>query len=359
MRPAFLTVLIIALAVPLSAGAQYTNGNAQTIQNSNSSGFVPLAPIPGLTQGATADTAGLANFLNNLYKYLIGLAAALAVIMITWEGLRIATNQDNVSVITDSKGKIYNAIFGLILVLSPYLVFSIINPQILNLSLNLPPLDTKTSSFVGGGTTNAIPTTVDSATGCTVATKGGYLSTATCSSDGTIDATQIAKKWLSSNCAFINNTASPNCLANNQSNGSQFCTQATASCETKSSSSYTLINIGTSDNPNLEPFDTQTSSALSGFISGCNEDGGYVCLNRTVSIIFSTTCPDYKTSLPVSSQKKCYNQSLFCFNATDAKTSSSVTSIFTNPGSILSNLTDTSHNYTCQPTMQFTTQPLQ
>ncbi|MBU6388780.1 hypothetical protein KGQ72_02825 [Patescibacteria group bacterium] len=109
------------------------------------SGFVPLAPIPGLTQGVTADQAGLASFFNNLYKYLIGLAAALAVIMITWGGLEIAMNKDDVSKITDSKGRIYNAIFGLVLVLSPVLVFSIINPSILNLSLNLPPLDTKST----------------------------------------------------------------------------------------------------------------------------------------------------------------------------------------------------------------------
>lgn len=108
-------------------------------------GFVPLAPIPGLTESVTADTEGLAKFFNNLYKYLIGIASALAVIMITWGGLRIATNKDNVSVIMDSKGTIINAILGLILVLSPVLVFTIINPSILNLSINLDPLDTRTT----------------------------------------------------------------------------------------------------------------------------------------------------------------------------------------------------------------------
>jgi hypothetical protein len=110
-------------------------------------GFVPLAPIPGLTEGATADTAGLANFFNNLYKYLIGLAAALAVIEIIWGGLEIST-QDSVSKNKDGKDRIYQAIFGLVLVLSPVLVFSIINPSILNLSLNLPKLDTKSTAPV-------------------------------------------------------------------------------------------------------------------------------------------------------------------------------------------------------------------
>jgi len=115
-------------------------------------GFTALAPIPGLTSPeatsvVNADT--LANFFNNLYKYLIGLAATLAVIQIIWAGINIAMHQDNVSSITDEKGKIRNAIFGLILVLSPVLVFSIINPSILNLSLNLPKLETATTMTIG------------------------------------------------------------------------------------------------------------------------------------------------------------------------------------------------------------------
>ena len=124
-------------------------------------GFVPLAPIPGLTEGVAADEAGLANFFNNLYKYLIGLAATLAVIEIIWGGLQIST-QDSVSKQGEGKERIQEAIFGLVLVLSPVLVFSIINPSILNLSLNLPPIDT-TVAPTPSGTTLAGPTP-DSAT---------------------------------------------------------------------------------------------------------------------------------------------------------------------------------------------------
>lgn len=122
-------------------------------------GFTALAPIPGLTDtGSTAvvNSATLANFFNNLYKYLIGLAATIAVIQIIWAGLDIAFwHKDAVSALQEDKGKIYNAIFGLILVLSPVLVFSIINPSILNLSLNLPKLDTKSATqTTTGGTGN-------------------------------------------------------------------------------------------------------------------------------------------------------------------------------------------------------------
>ena len=108
-------------------------------------GFTALAPIPGLTDispTSVVNSDTLINFFNNLYKYLIGLAATLAVIQIIWAGLDIAYfHKDSVSEITNDKGKIYNAIFGLILVLSPVLVFTVINPSILNLSLNIPPLN--------------------------------------------------------------------------------------------------------------------------------------------------------------------------------------------------------------------------
>ena len=123
---------------------------AQTIQgppapgSPAAGGFVPLAPIPGLTSvdvDSAASSANLADFFNSLYKYLIGLAAVLAIIEIIAGGIQIST-QDSVSKQGEGKERIQQAIFGLVLVLSPVLVFSIINPNILNLSLNLPPIDT-------------------------------------------------------------------------------------------------------------------------------------------------------------------------------------------------------------------------
>ncbi len=139
-------------------------------------GFVPLAPIPGLTKGVTADTPGLATYLNNLYKFIIGLSAVLAVIYIIWGGLEIAT-QDSISKHAVGKQRIEQAILGLVLVLSPVLVFSIINPNILNLSLNLPVLDTQSGrSF----TYNYAP---HKKLTCDTKGKKGILQTAFCFSE--------------------------------------------------------------------------------------------------------------------------------------------------------------------------------
>ncbi len=110
-------------------------------------GFTALAPIPGLTDKSIIDSVGFANFFNNLYKYVIGLAAVLAVIMIIWGGLEIST-QDSISKQGAGRERITQAIYGLILVLLPVLVFTIINPSILKLSLNLTEIDLKHAQYL-------------------------------------------------------------------------------------------------------------------------------------------------------------------------------------------------------------------
>ena len=134
-----------------------------TVLNQSSSGgstgFVALAPIFGLTDASSlsvAKSTNLASFFNNLYKYLIGLAAALAVIMIIWGGLEYST-QDVPSAKQNGKDRILQAILGLVLVLSPVLVFSIINPSILNLSINLKPLDTRSGAPTQTGINPEVP----------------------------------------------------------------------------------------------------------------------------------------------------------------------------------------------------------
>ena len=140
----------------------------------NATGYVPLAPIPGLTSAQdniSADT--LANFLNNLYKYLIGLAAVLAVIQIIRGGFYIM-GQESVTKKGEGRHLIQQAILGLVLVLLPALVFSIINPAILNLSISSfqPIKMEKTKS-------TAIPSAKPDAQTSTVSSTGALSTTQT------------------------------------------------------------------------------------------------------------------------------------------------------------------------------------
>ncbi len=247
-------------------------------------GFVPLAPIPGLTDlsptsAINSDT--LASFFNNLYKYLIGIAATLAVVEIIWAGLDISFfHKDTASAISTDKGRIYNAIFGLVLVLSPALVFSIINPRILDLSLNLPPIKPLASTPAnvttgGGGSTSVAPPS----TGCTPIHNGSYISTALCAD------MDSANNYP---CPTDTTLTVSACKSLNPNTG--VCDSGyLVSCGGKTLDTSVYIytkNLGLSRSDNsFVPSDAQ---AINTFTSGCTADGGKV---TTLLDYTRFTCP--------------------------------------------------------------------
>jgi Type IV secretion system pilin len=113
--------------------------------------FVPLTSIPGIQEAASANSIG--TFLNSLYRLCIGAAAVIAVLKIIQGGITYMMG-DSITEKRDAKHNISMAIFGLVLVLSPYLVFSIIDPRILRLDVDLstlapPPITEQTGDVPG------------------------------------------------------------------------------------------------------------------------------------------------------------------------------------------------------------------
>ena len=113
------SLILAALTLPLLAFAQ---------------DFVPLTNLPGLEEVGGASS--LPNFLNNLYRLSIGAAAVIAVLQIMRGGVYLMWNKGSITQNQRAKELIMNSIFGLVLVLSPAIVFGIINPDILKLELN-------------------------------------------------------------------------------------------------------------------------------------------------------------------------------------------------------------------------------
>lgn len=120
----YFAFLFLFLGLPLLALAQDT-------------GFVPLTNIPAITEVGNAITTpdGLSQFLNNIYRLCIGIAAVVAVLQIMRAGI-MYMGGDSVTEKKEAKNLIALSIGGLILVLSPVIVFSIINPEILSLKIN-------------------------------------------------------------------------------------------------------------------------------------------------------------------------------------------------------------------------------
>lgn len=116
------TLLIAALVLPVVAFAQ----EAQP--------FVPLTNLPGINEAAASST--LPSFFNNLYKLCIGAAAVIAILQIMRAGMYFMFNKGSIAHNEKGKKLITDSVLGLLLVLSPVIVFGIINPDILDLKLD-------------------------------------------------------------------------------------------------------------------------------------------------------------------------------------------------------------------------------
>lgn len=138
----YFAFLFLLLGLPLLALAQ--------------SDFVPLTNIPAIKEVGDAITTpeGLSIFLNNIYRLAIGIAAVVAVLQIMRAGI-MYMGGDSVTEKKEAKNLIAMSIGGLILVLSPVVVFSIINPEILSLKIGgieqLNATSTRTAGTGDGG----------------------------------------------------------------------------------------------------------------------------------------------------------------------------------------------------------------
>jgi len=87
--------------------------------------------VPGFRN---AGKMGIAELLNALFKLIIGAALAAAVVRIFYGGFIYATTE-SISGKGGAKDIIKNAIYGLLLILSAWLIIYTINPALLNFTL--------------------------------------------------------------------------------------------------------------------------------------------------------------------------------------------------------------------------------
>jgi hypothetical protein len=129
----------------VTTNASTLNGQTQSANNSSaqsaavtncssSDGFVSLSCIPGFAQAETS--SGLQAFFNTVYQLCIGAAALIAVVQIIRAGIMRMTAGGNASQVSQSNELIRMSLIGLLLVLSPVIVFSIVNKNILTLQIN-------------------------------------------------------------------------------------------------------------------------------------------------------------------------------------------------------------------------------
>jgi hypothetical protein len=142
-----------------SGGSSESGGSSQPVVGN----YQPLSPLPGTTVGVcdpnitnppdpNCETT-LSTYIPGLFKLLIALAGALAIIMIVIGGVQYLST-DAISGKSEGKERIENAIIGLLLAIGSYIILNTINPGILtlNLGLKVPPKPAPSAVATKAGT---------------------------------------------------------------------------------------------------------------------------------------------------------------------------------------------------------------
>lgn len=116
--------------------------------------YVLLEPLPGMT--AVNTNQGLASYLRLVFRLAIGIAGVIAVVKIVLAGIEHMTSESPFSK-SKAKDKLLNSILGILLLLGSVVILNTINPELLNISLNLAPItgsvteEDKPSPVTSGG----------------------------------------------------------------------------------------------------------------------------------------------------------------------------------------------------------------
>jgi hypothetical protein len=250
--------------------ASSSTGTANT-----NTGFVSLTNIPAL-EGA-GNSATLPIFLNNVYKICIGLAAVLAVLQLMRAGV-MYMGGDSFTEKKQARDLIAMSLVGLLLVLAPTIVFSIINPDILSLKIgNLDQLNIGTASTpTTAGTSSGFNVTHAVNAGDTRAacTSGGGTATLICYNSTTKKQDPVS---TGGTCPTSGDTLATDCQTPVSS--------ATSICSSYEVDEYGPIPSGETcqtayaaeGNTGVVPIDTKCCDA------SATPEPGYVCCAHPIS----------------------------------------------------------------------------
>ena len=97
-------------------------------------GFVPIAPIPGPNGAPITQSTSLEDYINAAFRIALGVGAVLAVIYIGVGGFEYMLSQ-TLPGQKDGRARIWNALYGLAILILVFLVLYIINPNIVSLNI--------------------------------------------------------------------------------------------------------------------------------------------------------------------------------------------------------------------------------
>lgn len=97
-----------------------------------------IEPLPGLGQEPLKQVSGFPEYISRIIPFLLAFAALAAFVQIVFGGILRATSGGNPTAIGDANDRIWQAILGLVLAFSAYLILRTINPDLVSLKFLVP-----------------------------------------------------------------------------------------------------------------------------------------------------------------------------------------------------------------------------
>lgn len=143
-----------------NAGKSRTGNAVTQAQQTNEaptatfSEYRALAPLDNGT-GGKVDTNNFPRYINMIYKISIWVAGILAVVMIVIGGIEYMGSESMFGK-GAGKEKIWNAIIGLVMILSCALILNTINPQLLNIDIHIRKVPNPEAAPTNNGFSNGL-----------------------------------------------------------------------------------------------------------------------------------------------------------------------------------------------------------
>jgi hypothetical protein len=124
---------------PPGATISGTANKLGCVAGDGNSGYCLLAPLPGIgtNTGYLDVTTGMGNYINMIIRLVLGLIGVLAVFMIIVGGIEYMSTV-SLGEKEGAKSRITSALFGLLLALASYIILNTINPNLVNVKVNVP-----------------------------------------------------------------------------------------------------------------------------------------------------------------------------------------------------------------------------
>ncbi len=97
------------------------------------------APVPitlGVSIGGVTQVAGLPEYVNTAYRYLVSVILVISIIMVVWGGFLYLTGAAGVGSVQRGKQIIRDSLIGMVIVLAAYAILNTINPNTTQFSLS-------------------------------------------------------------------------------------------------------------------------------------------------------------------------------------------------------------------------------